>query len=79
MTNYERIVVSAYTGYLMTDMADVHKYVEEKLGRPVWTHEMAFPEIQQEIHMACRDDFLALCGRDQLEGQMRGNAKEANE
>lgn len=71
MTNYERIVVSAYTGYLMTDMADVHEYVQDKLGRPVWMHEMGYPEIQQAIHDASRDDFLALCGRDQLEGQMR--------
>lgn len=41
MTYLERIIVSAYTGYLMCDFPDMHKYIEDKLGRPVWTHEMA--------------------------------------
>ena len=62
MTNQERIIVSAYTGYLMCDFADVHKYVEEKLRRPVWTHELADPMIQQELHDAAKSDFLSLCG-----------------
>ena len=62
MTNWERVVVSAYTGYLMTDFNEVHKYIEGKLGRPIWTHEMGFPGIQEEICNAVRDDFLTLCG-----------------
>ena len=41
MTLEEQIIVSAYTGYLMCDVSNVHKYIEKKLGRPVWTHEMA--------------------------------------
>ena len=67
MTNYERVVISAYTGYLMTDFAEVHKYVEQKLGRPVWTHELAEPAVQSALHEVCRDDFLALCGREENE------------
>lgn len=35
MTKQERIIVSAYTGFLMCDFSDVHKYIEEKLGRSV--------------------------------------------
>lgn len=61
MTKQERIIVSAYTGYLMCDFSDMHKYIEEKLGRPVWTHEMAYKEIQNEIRAATKKDFLALC------------------
>lgn len=61
MTHQEKIVVSAYTGYLMYDFNDVHKYIEEKLGRPIWTHEMADPKIIYEIRNATREDFLALC------------------
>lgn len=72
MTNQERIVVSAYTGYLMCDFNDVHKYIEEKLGRPLWTHELAEPGIQQEVHDAVKEDFLALCGRGKDENKPIG-------
>lgn len=64
MTKYERIVVSAYTGVLMCDFHDVHGYIEKKLGRPVWTHEMAYRDVQDEIQKAVKPDFLALCGND---------------
>lgn len=42
MTKREKCVVSAYTGVLMCDFADLHQYIEQLLGRPVWTHELAF-------------------------------------
>ena len=61
MTKKEKIIVSAYTGYLMCDFQDMHEYIEEKLGRPVWTHELAFDEVQEEIREAVYDDFIALC------------------
>lgn len=62
MSNEERVVVSAYTGFLMCDFSDVHKYIEQKLGRPVWTHELASPDVQGEIREKTKIDFLALCG-----------------
>ena len=61
MTDRERVVVSAYTGFLMCDFDDVHQYIEEKLVRPVWTHELADKAIQNEIHEKTRPDFLTLC------------------
>lgn len=64
MTKQEKIIVSAYTGVLMCDFSDVHKYIEEKLGRPVWTHEMASYNVQDEIKNSVKSDFLALCGDD---------------
>lgn len=48
----------------MCDFSDVHKYIEEKLGRPVWTHEMASYNVQDEIKNSVKSDFLALCGDD---------------
>lgn len=60
MTEKERIIVSAYTGYLLCDFIKVHEYIEEKLGRPIWTHELANEEIQEEIRDKCRDDFVEL-------------------
>ena len=61
MTHKERVIISAYTGYLMTDFNDVHKYIEDKLGRPIWTHELANPDVWDEIKEKSKDDFLKLC------------------
>lgn len=58
----ERLIVSAYTGVLMCDFADLQKFIEEKLGRPAWTHELASPQVQKEIRAATKSDFMALCG-----------------
>lgn len=61
MTYRECVIVSAYTGYLMCDFDDMHKYIEEKMNRTVWTHEMANKEMQGKIRTAVKSDFLALC------------------
>lgn len=61
MNYQEKIIVSAYTGYLMCDFADVQKYIQEKINRPIWTHELAIKSVQDEIHEATKSDFLALC------------------
>ena len=72
MTLKEKIIVSAYTGYLMCDFSFVHKYIEEKMGRPVWTHEMAKSnkEFHDELTRRVKPDFLALCASytDEEEG-----------
>ena len=66
MTEQEKIIVSAYTGYLLCDFSKVHEYIEKKMGRPVWTHEMADKEIQDQIRDKCRADFLELAKSDTL-------------
>lgn len=48
----------------MCDFQHVHKYIEEKLGRPVWTHEMALDAVQDEIKQVTKQDFLELCGNE---------------
>lgn len=65
MTLQEQIVVSAYTGYLMCDFTHVHKYIEEKMGRPVWTHEMreSNKSFREELMCRVKPDFIALCGK----------------
>ena len=64
MTKHEKIVVSAYTGVLMCDFDDLHKYIQEKLGRPVWTHELAAESVWAEIKEKSKEDFLAICQHD---------------
>lgn len=68
MTQEEKVIVSAYTGYLLCDsFSDVHEYVEKILGRPVWTHEFADERIHKEIREAARADLARICGRKKAE------------
>ena len=62
MTKQEKLIVSAYTGVLMTDFGDLHKFIEERLGRPVFTHELANELVIEELKKAVKEDFLGLCG-----------------
>ena len=62
MTQQEKIVVSAYTGFLMCDWSSLHKYIEERMGRPVWTHEMGSDKFLADLREIVKPDFLALCG-----------------
>lgn len=64
MTEKEKIIVSAFTGILMTDFQKVHEYIEKKLGRPVWTHEFADKAIWEEIKKKSEDDFLDICKKN---------------
>ena len=67
MTLKEKVIVSAYTGYLMCDFSEVHKYIEDLFGRPVWTHELADERIQSELHEKSKADFLKLCREEKEE------------
>lgn len=63
MTQEEKLIVSAYTGFLMTDMGELQTFIEkEVLGRPVFTHELANKAVQKEISDKIKPHFLALCG-----------------
>ena len=64
MTQNERLIVSAYTGVLMTDMDQLHDYINRVLGRPVWTHELRDEKVLKEIQEKVRPAFLALCGNE---------------
>ena len=62
MTKRECAIVMAYTGICMCEGDDFnifHKYVEEKLGRPIFTHEL--PRLEGEIKDKSMSDFLDLC------------------
>ncbi len=64
MNKMEQVIISAYTGILMCDFQYVHEYIEQKLGRPVFTHELAEKSVWEEIKETTRDDFLKLCSND---------------
>lgn len=58
MTNIEKTIVSAYTGILMGDFNLMHKYIEDKLGRPVFTHELGNEAVWEEIRGKVYPDFI---------------------
>ena len=64
MTLKERVIVETYTGYCMTahtERDEVYKYMAEIMGRPVFTHELASKEIQDQLKEKAKADFIALC------------------
>jgi len=65
MTDKEKAIVMAHTGVCMLtgDKFQIfHKYIEDILGRPVWTHEIGY--IEDEIKEKSKADFIALCADD---------------
>lgn len=62
MTKREKVVVSAYTGVLLCDFADLHEYIEEIMGRPVWTHEL--PMLAEEIKKRSRKELFEICNME---------------
>lgn len=66
MTDREKAVVMAYTGIAMLigDKFDIfHKYVEEIMCRPVFSHE--FATCSEEIKEKAKPDFLKLCAEEE--------------
>lgn len=61
MTKQEKLIVSAYTGVLMVKYSDLHEFIEERLGRNVWTHELADKSIAEKLKDAVKEDFMKLC------------------
>ena len=64
MTKEECAIIMAYTGFTMLSGEDFrifHKYIEDILGRPVYTHELASNSVINEIKEKSRYDFLKLC------------------
>lgn len=64
MTDKEKAIVMAYTGVSVLTgekFSVFHKYIEDLLGRPVWTHEFADKSVWNEIKEKSKDDFIEIC------------------
>lgn len=62
MTDREKAIVMAHTGICMLagdKFRIFHKYVEDIMGRPVFTHELGW--LGNEIKEKSKADFIALC------------------
>ncbi len=65
LTKEQAIIISAYTGYTACNFSDIHYAVQQKLGREVFTHEFANPEVMDEIQEVFHEDFLAICYQEE--------------
>ena len=65
MTKREAAIVSAYTGYLIGEFSDMHEYIEEIMGRPVFTHELGNMTTFDKIKSLARDDFCLITLSDE--------------
>lgn len=67
MTDREKAIVMAYTGVCMLngDKFDIfHKYAEDLMGRPVYTHEFGLDLFANELKKKAEPDFIKLCEDD---------------
>lgn len=88
MTREEAILLSAYTGFLLVpDFSEVHKFCEDALGHPIWTHEFADSCVQKEIQEKLRPQIMELIqnisallpvSREQVEKVWRGGWEPGN-
>lgn len=66
MTDKEKAIVMAHTGICMltADKFHIfHKYVEEIIGRPIFTHEIGL--LADEIKEKSKADFISLCEEEE--------------
>jgi hypothetical protein len=60
MNKREAAIVTAYTGLLIGSFSDAHEYMEELFGHPIYTHQMAGKEFNDELKVLSKPDFVAL-------------------
>jgi len=65
LTKEQAAIIGVYTGFSCGPFSDVHEKFEKLLGRPVWTHEMADKEIWNLAKEKVKDEFLALCFKEE--------------
>ena len=57
MTRKEAIAISAYTEYCFAPFDEVHQFIEEVLGRPVFTHELARDDIWDDVRKSMQKNL----------------------
>lgn len=66
MTHDEAVLISAYTGFLLTkNFSDVQEFCEKILGRPIFTHEFSDQQVHKEIIQKCKPMILEMIEREQ--------------
>lgn len=64
MTYRECAIIEAYTGICMlagNERKYFYEYLEEIMGRPIYTHELVIDDVYREIRNKSKPYFLELC------------------
>ncbi len=56
LTKEQGIIITGFTGKLACKFSDFHADIEKRLGRPVFTHELAYLDMKKIYE----EDFLKL-------------------
>ena len=76
MTDKEKAIIMASTGICMLkgDKFQIfHKYIEDLMGRKVFTHEIGL--LEAEIKEKSKADFYSLCAEDDIEEKQTNTAE----
>lgn len=64
MTDKEKAIIMAYTGVCMLTgdrLNTFYDYVNEIMGRPIFTHELSSKAVWAELRSKSEPDFIKLC------------------
>jgi hypothetical protein len=64
LTKEQAAIICAYTGIVCGDIADVRRYAERVLGRPMYTHHFADSAVWAALLIASKADFEAISCED---------------
>ena len=64
ISHHDRLVISAYTGYMLADFNDIHAFIAKTLGRPVYNHEFAESALLNEIHSKLENEWRDICKKE---------------
>ena len=61
MTKREGAIITAFTGIMVGDFSDFHKYAEEIMESPIFTHQFGNEEFCEKLKEKVRPDFVKIC------------------
>jgi hypothetical protein len=67
LTKEQAIIITGYTNILCCPFGEFHEAVENRLGRPVYTHEFASKDLQTKIKEVFRSDFIKMLPQNSYE------------
>lgn len=65
MTLREKLIISAYTEVLMTDLPTFLDFASNILQRPIFDCELYHKEVVQSLKTAVKDEFMKICNTDE--------------
>ena len=66
MKKSEAVLLSAYTGYMLTkDFSAVHAFIEKTLDRPVFVHDLDCVDIYEELRSKLLPQLTEMVGKEE--------------